>query len=188
MGFFDSAASQWDERTGAGSPEHLAALAAAVISISPKPERVLDVGCGTGAGTLFLAREYPHARVRGVDISPKMISEANGKVGLDPEARVAFREGDAAALPFPDEHFDLICQTNMPVFFSEVARVLRPGGFVIICSSLGQQTPFSTPDELMTKKFKRFDTLELDRGKAPGTGAGRPGPGEYFTARKSESG
>ena len=69
-----SAPPGWDERTGAGGVEHLAPLAAAVLDVSPSPERVLDVGCGTGEGTLFLAREFPQARVRGVDISEEMIA------------------------------------------------------------------------------------------------------------------
>ncbi|MDQ2699897.1 MAG: methyltransferase domain-containing protein [Actinomycetota bacterium] len=186
--FFDAAASDWDSRTGAGSPEHLSALAAAVLEVGSQPERILDIGCGTGTATLFLAREYPQARVRGVDLSPKMIATANGKIGLDPEARVAFREGDASSLPYPDENFDLIAQTNMPVFFAEIDRVLRPGGHVVITSSLGQNTPFSTPDDLLARKFARLGIEETGRGTAPGTVPGEDGPGTWFTARKAGPG
>src|SRR3954466_8616884 len=127
-GFFSERADGWDERTGAGGVEHLAALAAAVLHVSPSPERILDVGCGTGEGTLFLAREFPQARVRGLDISEEMVRRARGKVGLEPEGRVAFKVGDAADLPWPEDSFDLVCQLNMPVFFDEITRVLRPGG------------------------------------------------------------
>ena len=176
MKFFDSAAKGWDSRTGAGSPEHLAPLAAAVLKVERRPERVLDIGCGTGTATLFLAREYPQARIRGVDLSPKMIGEANSKVGLDPEARVAFRVGDAADLPYPDENFDLVCQTNMPIFFAEIDRVLRPGGTVIIASSLGQETPFSTPDRITRRKFAKLGVTEVECGTAA--------DGTYFVGRK----
>lgn len=178
MGFFDRAAAGWDDRTGAGSPEHLAALAAAVLEVRDTPERILDLGCGTGAGTLFLAREYPHASIRGLDLSPKMVQAAQARIGLDPEGRVAFRQGDASRLPYGDGSFDLVTQVNMPVFFREIARVLRPGGSAVIAHSRGSDTPFSTPERTMIGKFRR---VGLDS-----TATGSTGPGTWFLARKPE--
>lgn len=180
MGFFDRAASGWDERTGAGSLEHLAPLAAGVLDVEPRPESILDVGCGTGAATLFLAREYPTARIRGVDISPAMINRAGAKIGLDPEARVAFREGDCSRLPWPDQSFDLLTAVNMPLFFAEIDRVLRPGGSVIVVATLGEETPFSTPRRTIERKFAR---LGMKRA-----GGGSAGKGTWFTATKPETG
>ncbi len=159
--FFDRAATGWDERTAAGSAGHLATLAAGLDALNPKPERVLDLGCGTGAGTLFLAREFPTASIRGVDLSEEMIGKAQAKIGLDPDARVSFRVGDASKLPFGDESFDLVTQVNMPVFFGEIARVLRPDGGLIIATSLGELTPFSTPEQLVRRKLDShgFDSV-----------------------------
>ena len=173
--FFSERAAGWDERTGAGGVEHLAPLAAAVLEVSPSPERVLDVGCGTGAATLFLVREFPQARVRGVDISEEMIERAVAKVGLDPEGRVAFRVGDAADLPYPDESFDLVAQLNMPPFFDQLSRVLRPGGFVVVAASWGDSTPFYTPEKLLTWKFRQ-------RGIEP-VASGSAGAGTYYVGR-----
>ena len=51
------------------TPPPLTPLAAAVLRVVPAPERVLEVECGEGEGVLFLAREFPVARVRGVDSS-----------------------------------------------------------------------------------------------------------------------
>ena len=92
----------WDERTGAPGADHLAPLAMAVTKIDRRPERALDIGTGTGVAALFVAREFPHASVRGVDVSEEMIRKAKAKVGLDPEGRVAFRVADASSLPFDD--------------------------------------------------------------------------------------
>jgi SAM-dependent methyltransferase len=178
--FFDERAPGWDERTGAGSPEHLAALAAGALHVRSAPERVLDVGCGTGEGTLFLAREFPQARVRGVDISEKMVHLARTKVGLDPEGRIAFKVGDAAGLPWSEDSFDLVCQLNMPVFFDEIARVLRPGGSVIVAASWGPSTPFYTPEKLLRWKFLQRGIEEVEAGGA--------GDGTFYVGRLSEAG
>lgn len=164
--FFDRAAAGWDERTGAGSPAHLATLAAGLDALELRPEKVLDLGCGTGAGTLFLAREFPTASIRGLDLSAEMIGKAQAKIGLDPDARVSFRAGDAAKLPFGDDSFDLVTQVNMPVFFGQIARVLRPGGGLIIATSQGDATPFSTPERLLRRKLAAHGFDEPHTGAA----------------------
>ncbi len=164
--FFSERARGWDERTGAGGAEHLAPLAAAVLHVDRAPERILDIGCGTGEDALFLAREFPQARVRGVDLSEEMIRAAIAKVGLDPEGRITFKQGDAADLPFPDESFDLVAQLNMPPFFAEIARVLRPGGHVVVASSWGDQTPFYTRPALLRWKFLQHGIESVDIGEA----------------------
>lgn len=174
--FFDRAAVGWDARTGAGSVEHLAALAAALVYVKPAPERALDAGAGTGEGTLLIAREFPQARVRGVDISEEMISAAREKVGLDPEGRVAFRVADAADLPYEDESFDLVTHLNMPPFVAEVARVLRPGGHVVVASSWGAATPFYTPNATLEWGFAKW-------GIEP-TVTGEAASGTYWVGRK----
>lgn len=89
------------------------------------------VGCGDGGAAFFLAREFPGARVRGVDRSPDRVREAQGKIGLDPEGRVAFKQAGRRSLPYPDEFFDLIAHTGGQVPPAETARVLRPGGYFI---------------------------------------------------------
>jgi SAM-dependent methyltransferase len=175
--FFSERACGWDELTGAGGVEHLAPLAAAVLHVDRAPERILDVGCGTGEGTLFFAREFPQARVRGVDLSEEMIRAAVAKVGLDPEGRIAFKPGDAASLPYPDESFDLVAQLNMPPFFDELVRVLRPGGHVIVASSWGPHTPYYTRPRTLRWKF-------LQRGVEP-VEIGTAGAGSFYVGRRT---
>ena len=174
--FFDDRAQLWDDRTGAGSVSHLAPIAAAALHVKPAPERIVDLGTGTGEGALFLAREFPRASVRGVDISDSMVRVAQGKVGLDPEGRVAFRVADAAALPFEKESFDLVAQLNTPPFFAETARILRPGGYVIVASSLGAATPFYIPHPVLDRGFSRRGIERFAAGEA--------GTGTYWVGRR----
>ncbi len=100
-------------------------------------DRVLDIGCGTGALTLP-AKERAGAtgEVAGIDASLPMIDVARRKAqkrGLD----VDFRLAAAEALPYPDGHFDLVLSSLMlhhlpddvkRQAFAEVRRVLKPGG------------------------------------------------------------
>lgn len=109
----------------------LTPLAAAVFEVG-SPERVLAIECGDGEPALFLAREFPSARVRGVDRSERAIRRATERVGLDPEGRVAFKVGAPRSLPFPDDHFDLLAVVDAAPAPAEAARVLRAGGHLIL--------------------------------------------------------
>jgi ubiquinone/menaquinone biosynthesis C-methylase UbiE len=173
---FDGMAQGWDERTSAGSAEYLTPLATAVLHAKPAPERALDIGCGTGDGALFLSREFPRASVRGIDISEEMIRLAERKVGLDPDGRIAFKVADASDMPYEDDSFDLVAQVNVPPFFAEMARVLRPGGYAIVTASWGDETPFYTPAAVLERGFQKHGLQTVDSGEA--------GAGTYFVARR----
>jgi ubiquinone/menaquinone biosynthesis C-methylase UbiE len=175
--FWERAAPSWGDRVSSSGPDYLAPLAAGLLDVKPEPERALDIGTGLGDGALLVAREFPHTRVRGVDLSEEMVRRAQARIGLDPEGRVAFKVADAAGLPFEDESFDLVTQLNVPPFFSEIARVLRPGGFVVIAASWGPQTPFYTPDAVLRRGFRRH-------GIDPVTSA-EAASGTYFVGRRA---
>lgn len=72
------------------------------------------------------------ARIRGVDRSPQRARAAAGRVGLDPEGRIAFKVAGRRSLPFPDAFFDLVAQVDGRPRPAEIARVLRPGGFLVL--------------------------------------------------------
>jgi SAM-dependent methyltransferase len=174
--FWNEAAPGWSDRVDRSGPQYLAPLAAGLLKVKPEPERALDIGTGLGDAALLVAREFPHARVRGVDLSEEMVRRAQARIGLDPEGRVAFKVADAADLPFEDESFDLVTQLNVPAFFSEIARVLRPGGFALIAASWGERTPFYTPDSVLRRGFRRAGLEQADAAEA--------GLGTYFLARQ----
>jgi len=176
-GFFDRLADGWDERVRPDAPEHLAALAAAVARLEAPPGWALDLGTGTGAGALWLAREFPDARVTGLDISEAMIEQAKAKLPDELSGRVEFLVGDAERLPFTDGSLDLVAQISVPVFFDEVARVLAPRGYVVVVSSLGLKTPFHTPERTLRKGFRRCGIETV--------ATGAEGPGTFFLGRRS---
>jgi ubiquinone/menaquinone biosynthesis C-methylase UbiE len=96
--------------------------------------RVLDVACGTGVVARHAADAVGDTAVTGLDVNEAMLAVAR-RVRPD----IAWRRGDAAALPFPDRSFDaVLCQ--MALMFlpdpgaavAEMARVAAPGGTVAI--------------------------------------------------------
>lgn len=173
--YWDDRAATWNQRVDRSSAAYLAALAAGLLRVRPEPERALELGTGLGDGALLIAREFPLARVRGVDLSEEMIRRAQRRIGLDPEGRVAFRVADAADLPYEDDSFDLVAQLNMAPFFAETARVLRPGAYFVIAASFGPATPFYTPESVLRRGFARVGLEQVESGAA--------GDGTYWVAR-----
>ena len=147
----------------------LTPLAAAVLRVGV-PERILDVECGDGDAALFLAREFPRARVRGIDRSQQAIRRATARVGLDPEGRVAFKVGRPRALPFPDDHFDLVVLVDAVPSAVETARVLRPGGHLILVQTSSPSPSPGPAGRLLRWRLARH-RIELLDSAAVGDGS-----------------
>jgi arsenite methyltransferase len=106
----------------------------AALALQPG-ERVLDIGSGPGLLATEMAEEVgADGGVHGIDPSDSMLAIARRH---DP--RVDYRTGDALALPFPDEHFDVAVCTQVYEYVEDVAgalaearRVLRPGGRLLV--------------------------------------------------------
>jgi len=103
-------------------------------------EHVLDLGSGAGIDVFLAARRVgPGGRVIGVDMTPEMLRKARTnavKLGFD---QVEFREGRLERLPVVDTSIDAVtsnCVINLvpdkAAVFREVARVLKPGGRLVI--------------------------------------------------------
>ena len=96
--------------------------------------RVVDVACGTGAVTRAILQVLNGSgSVVGVDPSPGMLAQARAHVQAE------FKEGEAEALPFPDESFDFLTMgyalrhvSDLQKALTEYRRVLRPGGRVLL--------------------------------------------------------
>lgn len=98
-----------------------------------KPNRVLEIACGTGVLTRAMASHLPHAaEITATDLNPAMLDQAR-RVGTG--RPVAWRQADALDLPFPDGAFDVVvCEFGVMFFpdkpkgFAEARRVLAAGG------------------------------------------------------------
>lgn len=116
--------------------------------------RVLDVGCGIGGSSRFLARYFgagtkARVRVEGVTLSKAQVArgtQLTKAAGL--ADTVNARVADALDLPFPDDHFDVVWSMesgeHMPdkeAFLAEMARVLRPGGRVVMATWCTRPVP-----------------------------------------------
>jgi ubiquinone/menaquinone biosynthesis C-methylase UbiE len=163
---FDLLAPVWDSMR---SPDAFAPLEAALGTVDGPVGAALDVGTGTGAAALEIAERFPSARVVGVDIASEMVERARQKASG--HANVSFEVGDASALPYDDASFDLVTAANMIPFFDELARVVRPGGAVVVAFSLGPQTPIYVAADRIRKQlaprgFTEFAEIEAGRGSA----------------------
>jgi ubiquinone/menaquinone biosynthesis C-methylase UbiE len=163
---FDLLAPEWD---GMRSPDAFSPLEAALATVEGPVEAALDVGTGTGAAAFAIAERFPEARVVGVDIAPTMVEQARRKAR--DRRNVSFEHGDASSLPYERASFDLVTAANMIPFFDELARVVRPGGTLVVAFSLGAQTPIYVPSERMRKElgtrgFTEFAEIEAGRGSA----------------------
>ena len=107
------------------------------LASSPRPARVLDVGCGNGYLLRRLAGRVPQAlELAGLDAAPGMIERARAMAA---DSRMRFATGTAEALPYPDQTFDLVVSTtsfdhwaDQRAGLAECARVLVPGGHLVL--------------------------------------------------------
>jgi ubiquinone/menaquinone biosynthesis C-methylase UbiE len=107
------------------------------LANSPRPQRVLDVGCGTGYLLRTLAARVPEAvELAGIDAAPAMIETARTMAA---DSRIRFARATAEQLPYPERTFDLVVSTtsfdhwaDQRAGLAECARVLVPGGHLVL--------------------------------------------------------
>lgn len=101
-------------------------------------DKVLDVACGSGNATIPAARTG--ATAIGLDITPSLL-EAGKRDAADAGVEIEWVEGDAEDLPYDDGSFDAVISVFGVMFApdhrqaaAEVARVMRPGGRMVLCN------------------------------------------------------
>ena len=165
---FDRLAPRWDAMR---RPDAFASLERALDALPEPPQRVLDLGTGTGRAAFVAARRFPQAQVVGVDLAEGMVAQAQAMTPPELAERVRFEAADASRLPFEDGSFDLVLLANMIPFFDELGRVLAPGGYLVVSFSAGPETPIWVPPERLWRElgnrgFTDFADFKGDGGTA----------------------
>jgi ubiquinone/menaquinone biosynthesis C-methylase UbiE len=140
-------------------------------------KNVLEVSCGAGGGASYIMRTLGPASYTGLDLNPASIDLSRKSHKL---SGLAFVQGDAQNLPFPDESFDAVINVeashqypDFARFLTEVARVLRPGGHFLYTDN---RRPQAIPgwdmllSEAPLRELSQRDILEeAKRGLAANT-------------------
>jgi SAM-dependent methyltransferase len=147
------------------------------------PRSVLDVGCGTGAFTLELARRLrPHGHAVGIDIDPDLVDRARERAWDTSAANARFIVGDAAAHDYGPDRFDAVTSRFGAMLFPDpvpafrhLADSLVPGGaLTFVCwREPSANVWFSLP---VTVAARHLGTSPLERG------TGTPGPFAFADA------
>lgn len=134
---FHRGACQYDQHTPVQQRVVQRLLGRLSAELSNEPQRVLDIGCGTGQLLQSLAQRYPQAGLTGLDLAPNMLQQAAERLGT----RAELVQGDAERLPFGDTSFDLVVSSSTfqwlehcDTCFGEVQRILKPDG--LFCFAL----------------------------------------------------
>ncbi|MBV9728891.1 MAG: methyltransferase domain-containing protein [Pseudonocardiales bacterium] len=139
------------------------------VQIQPG-ERVLDAGCGVGGSSLWLATERS-ARVVGITLAARQVAMARGHAarrGLTD--RVYFDVADFTATSFPDASFDIVWSVESlchaprkAAFYQEAARLLRPGGRVVVADFIRTARPLDpTGEQLLREWLDGWAVPEID--------------------------
>ncbi len=132
--------------------------------------RILDLGCGAGANTWFLAREGFSAF--GIDGSASAVDRASALLKKD-GLTANFRVADFAVLDFPDAHFDAVVDANaiqhnvwrdIERIYAEVRRVLKPNGKFFSMMVADGTTGSESAERVEPNTFRNFQAGLITRG------------------------
>lgn len=131
------------------------------LCLKGSPAQVLDLCCGTGDLAIGIAKMAKEAEITGYDLNPHMLTLAIAKAKQQGFTQIRFIQGDAGAMPFAEGEFDRITigfgfrnltwqNPDADRHISEMSRVLRPGGKLLILESA------VPPNALVEKGYRLY--------------------------------
>lgn len=130
----------------------------------------VDLGCGGGRNAGELLKKYPAAHVTAIDYSPLCVEKA-AQYNRDMIAagRCEVRQGGVSDLQLPESAFDLATAFETVYFwpglekcFAQAAKVLKPGGYFLICNESDGADPTSAKYEKIIDGMKNYTPQEIE--------------------------
>ena len=134
------------------------------------PNNVVDLGCGGGRNAGELLKRYPKAHVTAVDYSELSVEKARAyNKAMIAAGRCEVLQGDVSELKLPTEAYDLATAFETIYFwpglekcFAQVAKVLKPGGYFMICNESDGTDPTSLKFEQIIDGMKNHTAQEIE--------------------------
>ena len=130
----------------------------------------VDLGCGGGRNAGELLKKYPTAHVTAIDYSALCVEKAaQYNRAMIAAGRCTVRQGDVSDLQLPEAAFDLATAFETVYFwpgletcFAQAAKVLKPGGYFLICNESDGTDPTSVKFETIIDGMKSYTPQEIE--------------------------
>ena len=134
------------------------------------PERAADLGCGGGRNAGEMLKRYPKAHVTAVDYSALSVEKAKAyNKAMISAGRCTVQQGDVSELRLPAAAFDLATAFETVYFwpglekcFKQVAKILKPGGIIMICNESDGTDPTGLKYEKIIDGMKSYTAEALE--------------------------
>ncbi|MEO7030491.1 MAG: methyltransferase domain-containing protein [Acidobacteriaceae bacterium] len=144
---FNSTAATYDADRARLIPGHDRFYAWAVELIPPDSQRILDLGAGSGALTIFVRKSFPAADIHLIDFSAPMLALAKSRLGEDP--RLTYEVADYTVAPLPENLDAIVSALSIHhleddakrALFHKIHAALKPGGVFINAEQVLGPTP-----------------------------------------------
>lgn len=158
----------YDKKIDRSGPDYHKALEAGLKRIFNNPKKIIDLCTGTGFFAFKTTEAFPSSSIDAIDQIKEMLDIARKKAQVSGINNINFKTGNAAKLDYDDTQFDLIISSNAPIYLSEAARILKPGGLLLAVYSFSGEAFMSL--KVHIAKYLNSSEITLLELKSVGNG------------------